>query len=402
MKSENVKILSPEIFEKKILICCGSGGVGKTTTAAALGLAAADRGKKVIVLTIDPARRLATALGLDSLGSAPVKIDIHPKANAGRSPSEESASAHGASDGGRGGRAVSPPTAKSGTLFAMMLDTKRTFDRLIESYTKDPKKREAIFKNKLYQHMSNMIAGSQEYMAMEKIHELFQKDKYDLMILDTPPTRHALDFLDAPKKMMHITGNSLLDWFLKPGIFSGRTGRFGMGLMKKGADKIMSVFDNVAGLSFLSELSEMLILLRDMLGGFQERAEAVSELLRQSFVGFLLVTSPSPAAIRDVLFFHEKIREADLNFLGFVMNRIHPEVESGSLSPLSAPLKKKAEKLLKDYAKLAARDLKSLEILKKKGGKKAAYATVPLFQKDVHDLDGLKKMSEELLSAHPT
>lgn len=351
------------LAKKRIIICCGSGGVGKTTMAAAIALEAAVQGKKAIVLTIDPAKRLATAMGLGTLGNVPKKIHI-PKI--------------------------------SGELFAMMLDTKRTFDRLIEKYTSDPEKRKTIFENHLYQHVSNMIAGSQEYMAMEKLYELFHEGNYEVMVLDTPPTRHALDFLDAPKKMVHLTGNSLLKWFLKPGLFAGS---LGLGTLNKGVRKIFSVFDRLAGLSFLSELSEMLSLISNLFGGFHERAQAVYDLLRENFVGFLLVTGPTSVSVQDALYFHRRIINEELPFLGFIINRVHPKLgPEFELEGLSEPLRNKILVYLKDYGFLVERDKKAIALLKKAGEKKTHYATIPIFAHDVHDLEGLKKIAQKLFS----
>jgi anion-transporting ArsA/GET3 family ATPase len=356
---------------KKIIICCGSGGVGKTTTAAAVALEMARRGRKTIVLTIDPAKRLATALGLESLGDVPKRIALL------RERRERS----------------------GGSLDAMMLDTKTTFDRLIERHVKEPERRASILQNRLYQLMSNMIAGSQEYMATEKLYELYQGGLYDVLILDTPPTRHALDFLEAPRKMINMTSNSLLEWFLKPGLFVGEAGLIGLGVLKKGAEKILSVFDKIAGFSFLRELSEMLSLFSDLLGGFRQRAQAVYELLRKDFVGFLLVTSPASVSVQDALFFHGKIESAKLPFLGFVVNRVHPEgtwSASGLPSDFPAGLRVKAIEQLKNYEQLAQRDRKAIALLKKMGGKQTPCATIPLFEKDVHDLSGLSRMAQAL------
>ncbi len=353
-----------KIFNKKrIIICCGSGGVGKTTTSAAIALYAASLGKKTIVLTIDPAKRLATAMGLGTLENTPKKI---------------------------------PLAGNSGKLFAMMLDTKRTFDRLIERYTSNPETRKSIYENSLYQYMSNMIAGSQEYMAMEKLYELYHDGDYEVMILDTPPTRHALDFLDAPQKMSQLTKNSLLKWFLKPGFFAGRVG---FGIFRKSTEKILSVFDRLAGLSFLHELAEMISLMGTLLSGFHERAEAVDKLLREDFSGFLLITSTSSASIQDSLYFYQKIKEYDLPFLGFVINRVHVGVVGpmeNKIKEFPSPLREKVMARLEDYEQLAERDQKAVTLLKKMGGGKVYYATIPLFSEDVHDLEGLQEMSEAL------
>ncbi len=373
-RAKKAQALASLLQDRRVIICCGSGGVGKTTMAAAIALGAARGGKKVIVLTIDPAKRLATALGLESLASEPTEVPLRLKA----------------SEGG------------SGRLFAMMLDTKSTFDRLIERHVVNPERRRSIIENRLYQHMSSMIAGSQEYMAMEKLHELYEEGAYDLLVLDTPPTRHALDFLEAPRKMINMTSNSLLEWFLKPGLFVGQAGLIGLGVLRKGAEKILSVFDRLAGFSFLHELSEMLALFSELLGGFQERARAVYDLLRRDFVGFLLVTSPASVAIQDALYFHRKIDQGGLPFLGFVVNRVHPEnFWKTSDLPSSWPdaLRAKAIARLEDYEQLAKRDRKAVALLKKMGGKKTACASIPLFEKDVHDLDGLSRMYQELVNS---
>lgn len=348
--------------KKKIIICCGSGGVGKTTTAASLGIQAAQLGKKVIVLTIDPAKRLATAMGLDALDNTQRKI----------------------------------PVEGSGELYAMMLDTKRTFDRLIEKYAR-PEQKNKIFDNELYQHMSSMISGSQEYMAMEKLYEIYEEAQYDLIILDTPPTRHALDFLEAPRKMIHMTSNSLLQWFIKPGLFVSRAG---FGLLHKGTEKILSVFDKLAGFSFLKELSEMLLLMTDMMGGFQKRAEKVEKLLRENSVGFLVVASPASASIQDALYFYETIENEGLPFLGFVLNRFHVDVslpKEKSMSALSENLKSVVSGMFRDYETMAMKDHGSYDLLRKLSGKKKFVGRIPLMSRDIHDLQGLTRMGQELI-----
>lgn len=344
--------------QKKIIVSCGSGGVGKTTLAAAIALQGAAEGKKSIVLTIDPAKRLATSLGLSSLTDEPILV---------------------------------PGLEEPGTLHAMMLDTKRTFDRLIEKYASPPVQRR-IFQNELYQHMSSMIAGSQEYMAMERLYDIYQQSDYDLIVLDTPPTRHALDFLEAPRRMMNMTSNSLLKWFLKPGLFAGRVG---FGTFKKGAEKILGVLDQLAGFTFLYELSEMLSLLEDMLGGFHERAGAVYELLRKDFVGFALVTTPQSLAVQDALYFYQKIEEYELPFVGFILNRVHTEFLAETpvkLPALSGRLEEKIVGNFRNYQRLAERDQSSLNLLKKVGKKQRLW-TIPLQLTDVHSLEGLRAIS---------
>ena len=353
-----------DLLKKKILICCGSGGVGKTTIAASLALEAAERGKKAIVLTIDPARRLARALGLEELPNEPRLVREF------------------------GG----------GSLYAMMLDTKRTFDRLAEKYA--PERAGAILNNRLYRHLSSMIAGSQEYMAMERLFEIDQQGEFDLLVLDTPPTRHALDFLEAPRRMIQITSNSILGWFLKPGLFAGR---LGFKTLQRGAEKILGVFDRLAGFSFLHELAEMLGLISGMLGGFRARAEAVQELLRQPYVGFLLVTSPASVALQDALYFFRRIQEAKLPFLGFIINKTHapfavpvPETTFRDFTP---PLQAKLKRNFENYHRLGERDRKEVQLLKGVAGSRYLYLPIPALPDDPHDLEGLKKLNEFIFSS---
>lgn len=349
------------LLEKKIVVCCGSGGVGKTTVAAAIAQEAARQGKRAVVLTIDPAKRLATALGLNELTDQPRRV---------------------------------PCEGSSGLLFAMMLDTKRTFDRLIEKYTPSAERRKAIFENRLYQHLSGMIAGSQEYMAMERLYELFHEEDYDLLVLDTPPTRRALDFLEAPQKMVGITSESILTWFLKPGLFASR---IGLGALQKGADKILAVFDRLAGFSFLHELSEMLGLVAGLLGGFRDRAKAVYNLLREDFVGFILVTSPERSALKDSLYFLDKIRQGGLPFSGFVINRSHADFSSASEpEEASRTLREKLRENFEDYRRLGERDRQGIGFLRKKAGRGPFYKVVPHFAEDVHDLEGLERIGAYL------
>ncbi|MBI1909613.1 MAG: ArsA family ATPase [Deltaproteobacteria bacterium] len=359
MTSPLVKLVE----EKKILICCGSGGVGKTTTAAAIALEAARRGKKTIVLTIDPARRLASAMGLDTLSDEPQKIPL-----------------------------------QGGFLDAMMLDTKRTFDALIEKYSPSRSVREAILANRLYQHLSSMLAGSQEYMAMEKLYEIAQKD-YDLIVLDTPPTRHALDFLEGPEKMVNIVNNSLLKWFLKPSLFMAGGG---FKLLRRGGEKILSVFDKLAGFSFLHELSEMLVSIAGLLGGFQNRASAVYDLLRDKSVGFLLVTSPETIPIQDALYFFKEIRRFKLPFCGFIVNRVHTSFLGvhGSVPEKEIPdrLREPLLQNLEEMELLAERDHENLSLLEEVPGKNNFCLQVPQFTADIHDLKGLGAMAGYLFS----
>ncbi len=363
---------------KRLIICCGSGGVGKTTTAAALALKACLMGKNVAVLTIDPARRLANSLGLKSLGNEEKEIPRAEFEKAGLKP--------------------------QGHMFALMLDTKRTFDKIIEKYAPSEESKQAIFSNNLYQHLSGMIAGSQEYMAMEKVYELYQKNKFDLLILDTPPTQHALDFLDAPQKMTHAISDSVLKWFLKPSLFLGRTS---LKFLEKSTRGIFKTFNNVLGFEFMQDLSAMLISTAGLLDGFKDRAKEVNEVLHDSQSSFLLVTAPQGMVVPEALYFHQKIKEYKLPFAGFIVNRVHQDLKpSFSKAEIEKSLKKtklNAEQIsslmemMDQYKKLIAQDHQHLEVLEEKLRKKESITLIPYLDTDIHDLAGLAKIGEYLV-----
>lgn len=365
------------IENKQLIVCCGSGGVGKTTLAAALALKACLMGKTAAVLTIDPARRLANSLGLKNLSSEEREIPAREFEKASLRP--------------------------QGRLFALMLDTKHTFDKIIERYAPSEESKQAILNNTLYQHLSNMIAGSQEYMAMEKVYELFQKKKYDLLVLDTPPTQHALDFLDAPHKMTQAVTDSMLKWFLKPSIFLGRTG---LRFITKGARRILKVFDRVLGFEFLEDLSAMLISTAGLLEGFKERAQEVSNLLRNPETAFLLVTAPQALVLSEALYFHQKILEYKLPFAGFIVNRVHPNgkwtkhserfIRELNRFPLEAAQKEKLLQILHSFGSLAEQDQRQLKLLEEKVEKKTTLIEIPYLESDVHDLKGLEELGRYL------
>ena len=269
---------------KEICICAGSGGVGKTTTSAAIALGMAARGKKVAVLTIDPAKRLANSLGLPELGNEErrVKADV------------------------------------DGELWAMMLDAKRTFDEIVERHAPDERTRDAVLSNRIYQELSNAVAGSQEYMAMEKLHELHQEGRYDLLVLDTPPTRNALDFLDAPRKLAAFIDSRSLQAFTAPGVAraEGPRPRLRDGVLgaeardrRRPAARTCPTFFSSFG---------------DMAEGFRERAEKVNALLADSRSAFVLVTSPRADAVEEAGCFHHRLLDAGLPFAGVVANRVRP------------------------------------------------------------------------------
>ena len=360
--------------KKKVLICCGSGGFGKTTTSAALALYAASIGYKTIVLTIDPAKRLANSLGIQ-------KIDHEEK----EIPKSELKKA--------GVNAKAP-------LFAMMLDTKRTFDDLIVKYAPDAAKAELILQNKLYQHLSNMIAGSQEYMAMEKLYEVVQDRDYDLVVLDTPPSRHALDFLDAPNKMSAMLGDSVMKWFLKPSLFVGKNS---LQLLDRSVKRVFKAFDKIAGFEFLQDLSQMLVSVSGLLEGFQERAQKVELLLHDKDTGFLLVAAPQSIPLREAEYFYRKIQENSLPFAGFIFNRVQVLPKGPETPP--AGLKGKAQSEYQEmvylFKTLAHND--ELEVVNFQDRMELSrhgivFKIMPQLDHDVHDLAGLYELGGKLFA----
>jgi anion-transporting ArsA/GET3 family ATPase len=347
---------------KQICICAGSGGVGKTTTSAAIALGMAARGKKVAVLTIDPARRLANALGLPELGNEERRVEV---------------------DG------------LEGELWAMMLDPKRTFDEIVEWHAPDERSRDAVLSNPIYQELSNAVAGSQEYMAMEKLHELHQEGRYDLLVLDTPPTRSALDFLDAPRRLTEFLDSKALQLFTAPA-------GIGLKLLGRGTGVVFSVLKRATGIDMLADLGEFFRSFAGMTEGFRERAALVNELLADSRTAFVLVTSPRRHALEEAAWFHHRLMEAGLPFSGVIANRVHQgggDVDPAALvSELGEPLAGKVLRAYEDERRLAERDRAGLAELRSRIGRKP-IVEVPHLHDDVHDLDGLRQMDEYLFAA---
>jgi anion-transporting ArsA/GET3 family ATPase len=344
---------------KEVCICAGSGGVGKTTASAAIALGMAARGQKVAVLTIDPARRLANSLGLRELGNEERRVEV---------------------DG------------LEGELWAMMLDPKRTFDEIVDWHAPDQRTRDAVLANRIYQELSNAVAGSQEYMAMEKLHELHQEGRYDLLVLDTPPTRNALDFLDAPRRLTEFVDSRALQLFTAPA-------GLGLKLLGRGTGVVFSVMKRATGIDLLADLGEFFRSFAGMTEGFRERAALVNELLADSRTAFVLVTSPRKHALEDAVWFHHRLMEGGMPFAGVVANRVHQagaEADPAALeSLLGGELARKVMRTYEDERRLADRDRAGLADLRQRIGRKP-IVEVPHLQDDVHDLDGLRRMDEFL------
>ncbi|MBO1333761.1 ArsA family ATPase [Streptomyces sp. VRA16 Mangrove soil] len=312
----------------RIVVCCGSGGVGKTTTAAALGLRAAERGRKVVVLTIDPARRLAQSMGIDSLDNTPRRVK-------GISPAGEAA---------------------GGELHAMMLDMKRTFDEIVEAHA-DKGRAEAILGNPFYQSLSAGFAGTQEYMAMEKLGQLRSRDEWDLIVVDTPPSRSALDFLDAPKRLGSFLDGKLIRVLMAPAKVGGRAG---MKFLNVGMSMMTGALGKLLGGQLLRDVQTFVAAMDTMFGGFRTRADATYKLLQAPGTAFLVVAAPERDALREAAYFVERLAAERMPLAGLVLNRVHG---SG------------ADQLSAERALAAAENLDERRIVDQTDGKEEGRAT---------------------------
>jgi anion-transporting ArsA/GET3 family ATPase len=339
MSRTNTARLPARLAGRRVVVTLGAGGVGKTTTSAALALGLAMRGAKVAVVTIDPARRLATALGLDELADAPHRIDPAPLAAEG--------------------------VRVKGELWAMMLDAKTTFDQIVGRLAPDPQAREEILTNPVYRELSTAIAGSHELSAVAKLYELYEEHDFDVIVLDTPPSRNALDFLDAPGRLLGFLEGRALQVFLTPG---GMTAR----LFGRGTALVFSIFARVTGVDMLSELSRFFRSLSGVLDGFGDRTRAVQELLRSPQTGYLIVTSPEHEPAREARFLAERLAAGGLAADELIVNRVHADALDGHSSenlatmlaqPLGEDLARRVAGNLADFDLIARRDRETIEEL---------------------------------------
>ncbi len=363
----------------RICICAGSGGVGKTTSSAAIALGMAARGHKVCVLTIDPAKRLADSLGLKELGNEATRVD--PKLIAG----------HEVEDGGE--------------LWAMMLDAKETFDNLVARHAEDEEARDRVLGNRIYQQISGALAGSQEYMAMEKLFELHSEGRFDLLVLDTPPSRNALDFLDAPSRLTQFIEGKSLQVFIKPTGFAAK-------VAGRGAGVALSVLKRLVGFDLLADLSEFFTAFSGMIDGFQDRAHRVSALLADDETCFVIVCGPQGDQVDEAVFFHSKLMESGMNFGGAVVNRVRyrlgtriPKITAltDKLEPEfeKEGLAKEVARTLIEYDLLAQRDEKNISRLREDLAGEPVIR-IPYLDTDVHDIAGLSVINEYLFTDEET
>lgn len=395
---------------KEVLICVGSGGVGKTTTSAVLALQAAAMGKKAIVLTIDPAMRLADSLGIASLKGEPHLVDKDRLANLG--------------------------VPVQGELWAMMLDATQTLEDIIRRYTGSEAEADAIFNSAIYNQGVKSLIGSPEYMAVEKLYELYESGAYDIVVLDTPPAKHALDFLTAPDRMVNfLTDNKLLNLLIRPTI---QRDTWGARLLRWGGANFMRVLDSALSSEFLMAGSEFFTALKGLYDGFKARADRVRRLFRDERLGFVMVTSPNRLTIDEAVYFHSKLVEFHMPFEGIVVNKVHRDYlreNDGSIDAGAGELARLAHKetdiktfqgrlmaelgegasgdlwrsampgLVQNflnYQVLAEIDAKNIERLRYLLKGDQFLQMVPFFEQDIHDVAGLRQVREKLFATHGT
>lgn len=368
------------IADRELVVCAGSGGVGKTTTSAVIGLHAAMRGRKVLVLTIDPAKRLANSLGVNSLDNEAQKIPLERFQEIGLSP--------------------------EGELWAMMLDMKESFDHLVRRYSPSEENQRDILENRFYQYFSSSLAGTQEYAAAERLYQLYEEEDFDLIVLDTPPTTHALDFLEAPTRLANAVDNKALQWLYKPNILTGTSG---LGLFSVGTSYVVKTLGKFTGTELLSEMATFLKAFSTLFDGLRERARRVENMLTSDTCTFIVITAPDPLTLDEAIFFYEELGQQQVAVGGFVVNRVHPRWvnidelqqtpdelvnrlgEAGAALLVDGDFADLAQRLLSnasDFQALAAKDLLSLEKLTEHVSRETPIVTVPYFSQDVHSLEG--------------
>lgn len=372
------------INSKRVLLCCGSGGVGKTSISASLGLAAAMQGRKVCVLTIDPARRLATAMGISLEENEQNRI---------RPEAFEAAQ-----------------VAVKGELYATMLHAKKTFDELVDKYASSPEARDRLLSTPAYRHGSAALTDSPEYMATEKLYELYHERDYDLIIVDTPPLKHALDFLTAPTRFQGmLTGNSMIR-MLVDAFKASQKSRGGF-LQRLGKASMFRILSMVTGEKAIRDAGEFFSAFADLMGGFTDRAQAVEKLFRSDECALLVVTSPNLITIEEALFLHETISGYGMHNSGFIVNRVEPNYFHGlkgepEADRLLGELKgaEKIEGVPADLVETLVGNMRHHEMRRRTEDKNVALlerdlsgnqfiARVPELPRDVADLKGLAQLA---------
>ena len=350
------------VEQRSVVVCCGPGGVGKTTVSASFALEAARRGRRACVVTVDPARRLADAMGIESLPNEPVEVQ----------------------------------GAWPGTLYAVMLDAKTTFDELVERYSRTADQAAAIKANRLYQNLTGALSGTQEYMAMEKLYELTGSEDFDVVVVDTPPTRNALDLLDAPRRLTQFLENRLFRALMAPTRLSLRA-------LNLATQALLKTISRVAGAEIVQDAVTFFQAFQGMEVGFDERARAVRELLADPKTAYVVVTSPRADALEEAEFFVSRLEERDVRTAALVVNRIHPRFGPADLALPDAPAGTALGVLtdnIRDLDAVADEEERSFAELAAITWP-APLARVPLLGTDVHDVDGLVAVADALFRSDP-
>ena len=369
-----MKSIAEVVARHRVIICAGSGGVGKTTTAAALAVYGAEQGRRTMVMTIDPARRLADALGLRTLGNTARPVDI-------------------------GG----------GSLDAMMLDQKGAWDALVERYAPSDEVWRRILANRFYQHLSESFAGSQEYMAIEQLAELHARQRYDLIVVDTPPTRHALDFLDAPRRIAAFLDRQVIRWFIKPYFSAGWST---LRVVNRAAGSLLRRLEDATGIKALVEISDFFNSMSGLFDGFEARVQTVDKLLHSKQTAFVLVTSPEEQVLGEAEEFCRQVAALEVPLRGVVFNRVQREalgdwrrLDDAWLRELVGAAVKRGERAARlvdnflRYETQAHGDQVRMEAFRRQLGGRPAVAVVPNFDQDLHDVAGLRRMIPHLVAA---
>jgi len=357
----------------RVVVCCGAGGVGKTTTAAAMALRAAEYGRTVVVLTIDPAKRLAQALGIKDLGNNPQRVALPPEV--------------------------------PGELHAMMLDMRRTFDDMVLAHAGE-KRAQEVLANPFYKTISSSFSGTQEYMAMEKLGQLAGEGRWDLIVVDTPPSRSALDFLDAPDRLGSFLDGRLIRILSAP----AKVGGFGaFKLLAGGVGLVTGALGKILGSTLLAEVQSFVAALDSMFGGFRERAERTYQLLQTEGTAFVVVAAPEPDALREASYFVERLATESMPLAGLVVNRTHPVLTKlpaakaiaaadGLEASGEAPLAAAVLRLHADRVAVHERERRLLARFTK-AHPSVSVIGVPAMPSDVHDMTGLRTIGERLAGA---
>ena len=382
--------LRADLMRRRLLVCVGSGGVGKTTVAAALAVEAARLGRRTLVITIDPARRLANSLGLEELGNAETRIPDSMWESVGMAP--------------------------EGSLHAMMLDTRSTFDELISRVSPDEGTRARVLNNRAYQHINNTLVNTRDYMAAEKLYDVYTKGAYDLIVLDTPPMKNAIDFLESGSLLTRFLDEKIMRWFLTP---YDESRVFGRRMMLGTSAIAFRLLGSIFGREFLDELSEFFLAFKDLYRGFRERSERVAALMAdRNETRFAIVCSPRPTSIDEARFFHEQLTERQINGGVFIVNQVgrykdrYPYADrrflgigertwlAGRLADApKADLDLLCERLeanFREAYQISLADQDTVETLRSWVGRDQTFRPVPRFIDEVMDFEGLLEIARQV------